>query len=193
MIGYDLVSLDEVHTHRLSNRFIEKTITLKERGNLVPDLLDPETFWSCWSIKESCYKAIPASLQKKFNPHNIEIQNFNPGKSSGMAIASCGSTTIYAIVNKTKAYIESVSALSENDLLGVAVQRFRFLQKDVHRINDEIRQKVIRQYQSRYNQFFSLEYSDLGKPMIRYGKFLSESISISHHGHWGGFASGPHL
>lgn len=165
--------------------FVEKIFTESEQ-KLIVDSEDPFiTVWQLWSIKESAYKVfIQAGGEAFYNPKRFECEL--EGLNGKVEIEDLILET-ESIINEN--YIFS-TAFSDNSEIKSSI--FELPESDIQQQSDLIRQQLIKEFSKNNNinsDDLEIRKTESGVPLIYFkDEVLDVSISITHHGEFGGYS-----
>jgi len=188
MVGNDIIDIEQTRrsTDWERRRFIEKIFTEKEQA-IIAAFFDPFLIvWQMWSMKESAYKVfIQAGGERFYNPKKIEC-SFDDFEN--------GEVKIDSLILKTSTLINEnyIFSTATHDDSNVESCVFELPENDIHLQSEFIREQLIKDFSKIKNQ----ETEDLeirktasGVPLIYYkNKVLDISISMTHHGGFGGYS-----
>ena len=188
MVGNDIIDIEETKLSTNWERpgFVEKIFTEKEQA-IIAAASDPfTTVWQMWSMKESAYKVfIQDGGERFYAPSKIECSFDN---------LENGEVKIDSLILKTSTLINDnyIFSTATHDNSNIESCVFEIPKNDIQLQSDFIRQQLIKEF-SKVN---NLETEDLkirkaasGVPLIYYKhKALDISISMTHHGKFGGYS-----
>ena len=193
MIGFDLVDLQFAlgSKHQNDPRFIHKIYSKEEQLNFSNSLKDPSIQWVMWSMKESAYKAIPSEIQEDFNPKKFHINTFIANKNF-----------FEGQVQHNEQLFHCRCEIKNNRISAIALKHkkeFENVKFDVLKIDSDsvaLARKVLKDsIQLFLNKTgignVRMSYLSSGKPVLVQLNDIKENISLSHHGHFAGFAYLP--
>lgn len=189
MIGNDIVDLKLASTsrHWNSQRFLDKVFTCDEQITIKNATDHFKTIWLLWSMKESAYKIYMQQYQNPFfAPTKIVCQlseesdglveiDHNRYTTTSQITDDCIYT--YARLGHTRNVISKYSRLNE------AAYSLQHL---------ECYQSILRTYSRKsgiHLEDLKIQKNEVGIPELFVNKIkLSESFSITHHGHYYAYA-----
>lgn len=185
MIGNDVVDLDKarLESNWRHPRFLDKIFTSDEKG-FIEDSTDPfQCIWRLWSMKESAYKAYVQQHKKTFfNPKRLQCTLIN--KVTGVVFVEGNKFTTVSEVSQSSIYTTAFSMKNSNYSEYFEVQE-NSQSKECHL---KLIQVFAKKYQLNLNDLY-LQKDSLGIPYIFYkNKCTKNSISITHHGRFGGIS-----
>ena len=196
MIGNDLVDLQLANQE--SNwkrpRFLQKIFTAKEQDFIAGTTQKDKAIWLLWSRKESVYKIVARMKKRRFYaPKKLENTKFDLEETLGFAQSS-GQITFEGTLFFTKSvvtntYIHTVAQW--NDKQPLISTCFYLHQSDYSHQHEITRQNLVKDYAQRTNLAvadLNIQKDEWKIPYIYHkNKRQSVTISISHHGSYGGY------
>ena len=198
MIGNDVIDLKQA---RLESdwkrpRFLQKLFTDKELDFIHDTEQSDIAVWLLWSRKESVYKIVSRMItQRFFAPKRFE-SSICANDYIGNADSNVGQLTFEHLTFTTKStvtnnYIHTIAqwANDENDI----TQRCFYLDKNDYKSQSRhTHEKLLFEYAKKTKrpvEEISILKDNRRVPHLYKDQYkLTSSISISHHGHYGGYA-----
>lgn len=180
MIGNDVVDLNLAKTESNWKRkgFLEKQFTDFEIDKILNSENPFITVWLFWSMKEAAYKCYVQEHKKRFfAPKKIACEMIS--ESEGIVNIQSNIYSINCLISNN--YIHSFASKSNDKKM---VTKLFFINKKKYKT------KITNQnLLSNFSDDVQLQKNELGVPYLVYQqKKLQISISISHHGNYGGYA-----
>lgn len=189
MIGIDIIDIAEAKkaSDWKRPRFLEKLFTLREQ-KLIHDSEHPFIMvWRLWSMKEAAYKLYTQIIhpERFYNPKQFQCDiNATSLKVTYKAFQCFISTKI------TEEYILSEASLLPSKMVSNA---FKLAYKDYKSQSKMTTEALMSSVSNQYNLVKSnlkISKSEFGIPSIYYNsEKLNISMSLSHHGHFGSYAT----
>ena len=178
MIGNDIVDLNlaESESNWKRRGFLEKLFTDYEKELILSSKRPFIEVWRLWSMKESAYKCFVKQFNKRlFNPKRFECSI----ESSKNGIVSFKNKVYYTKTKTTNSFIHTV-ALKDKNL------EFEY---NLHKLENNHNSNELNSYlMNQFSQDVKIKKNDFGVPFLfKYNIKLPLSISISHHGNYGGY------
>ena len=193
MIGFDLVDLilAKGSKHQNDPRFIRKIFSEEEQNIFAAQLNDSTIRWVMWAMKESVYKAIPKEIQQDFNPKKFILKHFSEKENYLEGQVEYNGLVFYCRCE-----------MKNNMLWSIALKdpmNFNQVKFDILQLNSESIDLARQVLNEAIHLFldsigignYRLRHLDSGKPVIANSNDIRENISLSHHGHYAGFAYIP--
>jgi len=189
MIGNDIIDIEwcRIESNWQRKGFMQKVFHVEEQ-EIIRNIDDPFTVvWRMWSMKESAYKLyLQYDKKRALNPSSFICRFSSPAK---------GTVTIDGFTILTNSmvhpdYIFTVATQSNNILVNNTVFH---LPNTTHHTQQQItHQKVLEVIAEKHNWEINdlrIRKTDQNIPTIYYmDENLQIPISLSHHGHFGGFS-----
>jgi len=184
MVGNDIIDLTKARetSNWEHSRFLDKVFTATEK-EAIKNSEDPfQCIWRLWSMKESAYKIYVQQFRAPFfNPKKINCKQINSKKGSVII----KNETYTTLSKTTSSYIYTTAFSSES---------INSFSKKIKIPEKKQRKKSHFQLLKMFSKLHQLDLSALkikkcclGIPSIYYkNKKLQHSISITHHGKFGG-------
>lgn len=188
MIGNDIIDIQE--TRRSTNwerpRFMLKIFSTLEQKTIHASTDPFSTVWQFWSMKESAYKVfIQAGGERFFNPSKIECR-IDDSKNGEVKIGNISLIT-NTLINTNYIF---TTAVMDNDAINTRI--FQLAENSNKSQSSFMHEQIINDF-AKSNSLNSadliLQKSNTGIPILFYkNKRLNTSLSISHHGKYGGYS-----
>lgn len=195
MIGNDIIDWQVVlqSPKADSARFVQKVLSSSEQIAL-KKAVHPERFlWACWALKEAAYKAwFKKKHQRFFAPKKFECI-FDSNMLSTTAVVFTPYGYCYGQIKHLPAFIHATVSIKKDVLQQIFTHELKFSEDSTSTQSSEIRNLLKKYiylthgYIPEYielintNGFISVKWKNISNPV---------TVSISHHGHWGGIAFG---
>lgn len=201
MIGNDIVDLvfAKMESNWRRRGYVDKIFTQSEQM-LIEQSSDADTMvWILWSIKESVYKAIVRTSQKRFyQPKLMEVLSLSEveSKIAYKAIVNFQGQQYQATANVKNDYVHTVACVDQRDLSDIEVVVCKNYIDDQIQQSSVLKLKIIahiaQQLQLKANQITMLKDAS-GVPVIHVeGRSVPLLVSLSHHGRYGAYVIDMH-
>lgn len=188
MIGNDIIDIAETkkNTNWQRPRFLEKLFTLTEQALIHNSENKFIMVWRLWSMKEAAYKLYTQLHTTRFyNPKQFECEiNAYALKVRYKAFQCDINTKI------TDTYILSEASLCSQHRVSKVV---RLISKDYNNQSYATKTALITAVSNQFNinkSELNIKKSKFGIPALFYNNIkLNTSISLSHHGNYGAYAT----
>jgi len=183
MIGNDIVDLKLAakDSNWQRPRFLDKVFTEKEQLFISNAEEQHQTVWLLWSMKEAAYKVNVQQFEKRFfNPKRIECELISLEKGS----VKIDDEIYFTTSEITEDYVYTIATLNES----IAYKSDCF--KTTKHLNYKTQSKTLKKrlIQSINIKSLKIEKDTIGIPkLIKKGKVLNTSISLTHHGLFSGY------
>ncbi len=193
MIGNDIIDWQLVSKcpRAGSTRFVQKILSPKELLGFKKTPYQERYLWACWALKEAAYKAwFKKKRQRFFAPKKFECI-FDLNSLSTAAVVSTPYGYCYGQIKHLPAFIHATVSLKKDVLQQTFTHELKFSEDSTIVQSSETRNLLKKYiylthgYIPEYieliniNGFISVKWKNISNPV---------TVSISHHGHWGGIA-----
>lgn len=188
MIGNDIVDLKSAKPNSRweEQRFLDKLFRNEEQSIILKDNFRFQNIWRLWSMKESAYKAVSRNEStRKFNPKAFECK---------VKCQTYGTVSFQNQILQTETIIfqDYIYTTAVVDAIIISSSVFNLTDMDSEGQHSEMK-RICRDTFSKLKSIpfhaVSIENNTIGAPQVFVENTLQkESISITHHGAFGGLA-----
>ena len=187
MIGNDIVDLEfaGINSRWREQRFLDKLFLKQEQDFIHSDGNRFENIWKLWSMKESAYKIVSrADGIVRFNPKDFNC--FVTNAVEGYVVFE--NRSVPTVTEIKQEFIQTIAYLQKDWIS----ESFQLSHSDVKTEPKQIYQKAVKAYA----KLKAVDYecveiikNEIGVPHFYIHENLQpEQLSLTHHGHFGGFA-----
>ena len=179
MIGNDIVDLQLAKKQSNWQRkgFLDKQFTVSEQEEIARSKNPFQLVWLFWSMKEAAYKCYTQKVEKRFfAPRKFQCKMISPNEG----VVMIEEQVFYTFSKINAKYIHTIATPNSKQVID-----FKDFLVDK---NFEKSEFVKQQLLANFPTTTIVKKNTFGVPSLYKKEKLPISISISHHGNYGGFA-----